>query len=425
MKRIISFWLSLSIVAALLFTAGCSSATSGTEENVNDNNEKITLTLWYWNRSIDDDLLAKVGEQFPHIELKAEKIGGDFKAKLMTTLAAGSGGPDIVGLNSWVAEFFPNADKFVNLYEYGADELKPNYLEWKWNQAVTPDGKSLLALPMDTGPTALFYREDLFAKAGLPTDPAEVSQTISTWDDYLEAAKKLQSATDASMFDNIDRVFTQVTAQSDKVYFEPTGEFIGDGPHIRKAWDYAAAVSQQNLSAGVDSWTPEWNAMMNNGDVASFIGAVWMKNVLKDAAPDTAGKWRIARAPGGDGNNGGSFIAITKQSKHPKEAYEVIKWLMSPEHQLNSLVTMDLFPATPSVFDNEKMVQPEEFFGGQATNEVFMESAKNVKPAFFGSDFSIADTIFKEELSLVAKQDKDPDQAWQDAIDKINKELKR
>lgn len=404
----------------LLSLTGCGKQAEG-EGDIG----KITLTLWYWNRSIDDELLKQVEKQFPHIRLKAEKIGGDFKAKLMSAFAARSGAPDIVGLNDWIANFFPNKDQFVNLFDYGSKELEPLYLDWKWKQTITPDGSYQIALPMDTGPTALFYREDLFRQAGLPTDPQEVGAKLKTWDDYLAAGRQLKDKFQGKvyMFDNINNVFGQVLAQSDKMYFDRSDRFIGDQTHVKRAWDLAVKVHQLGLSAKIDGWTPEWNAAMNNGAVASFIGAVWMKQIVKDAAPDTAGKWRIARAPGGDGNNGGSFIAITKQSKHPKEAFEVIKWLMNPENQLNSLGTMNLFPSTPSIFGDPKMTLPEPFFGNQRTNEIFIESARNVKAAYFGPKHSIADSIFKQELSGVEKQGKSPDEAWRNALKRIEKEL--
>src|SRR5690606_9165913 len=140
----------------------------------------------------------------------------------------------------------------------------------------------------------------------------------------------------------------------------------------------AITVHQKGLAANLEDGQ-ELNAGLNNGQVASMLAAVWYKNILKDAAPDTAGKWKIARAPGGDGNNGGSFIGILKSTKHPEEAYKVIEWMMNPENQLQSYVTMDLFPSTPSIFDDEKMISTEDFFGGQETTRVFMDSAKNVK----------------------------------------------
>ncbi|OAS89302.1 MULTISPECIES: ABC transporter substrate-binding protein [Metabacillus] len=420
MRKKLSFLLVLLLVFAMV---GCSSSQSNTTEE--DSDGKVTLTLWYWNRSLDDDLLAKVKEEFPNVNLKPQKIdGAEYKTKLQTTLAAGSGAPDIVAMNDWANEFLPYTDQFVNLLDYGADELKDQYLEWKWNYTLTPDNKTLIALPIDTGPTALFYREDIFAKAGLPTDPAEVSAELSTWEDYIEAGEKVEAATGVKMFDSINRVFTQNISQSDSVYFDEEDNFIGDGGNVKKAWDLAVAVHEKGLSANLVDGT-EWNAGMNNGEIASFIGAVWTKKILEDAAPDTAGKWRVARAPGGDGNNGGSFIGITKASKHPEEAYEVIKWLMSPENQLQAYTTMDLFPSTPGVYDDPKMSSEEAFFGNQNTTEIFSQSAENVKPRYFGASYSSVNTMFLDQLTNVANQDLDPDKAWDEVLEQVEKELSR
>lgn len=212
-RNIVCFLLVLGIVFSVV---GCSQSSSSEKSE----DGKITLTLWYWNRSIDDELIKKVGEEFPDITIKPQKIDGDnYKTKLQTTLAA-DGGPDIVAMNDWVNEFIPYSDNFVNLLDYGADEIKNQYLEWKWNYALTPDKNTLIALPMDTGPTALFYRADFFEEAGLPTDPTEVSEQLSTWDDYIAAGEKLKEATGLKMFDSSNRVFTQYLAQSEQNYFD-------------------------------------------------------------------------------------------------------------------------------------------------------------------------------------------------------------
>lgn len=416
-RNIVCFLLVLGIVFSVV---GCSQSNSSEKSE----DGEITLTLWYWNRSIDDELIKKVGEEFPDITIKPQKIDGDnYKTKLQTTLAA-DGGPDIVAMNDWVNEFIPYSDNFVNLLDYGADEIKNQYLEWKWNYALTPDKNTLIALPMDTGPTALFYRADFFEEAGLPTDPTEVSEQLSTWDDYIAAGEKLKEATGLKMFDSSNRVFTQYLAQSEQNYFDRDNNFVGDQGPVQKAWEYATTVHEKGLSADLEDGT-EWNAGMNNGEVASFIGAVWTKKILKDAAPDTTGKWRVTRAPGGDGNNGGSFIGILKNSEHPEEAYEVIKWMMNPKNQLQSYVTMDLFPSTPSVFDDPEMSRSEEFFGGQDTTQIFSKSAENVNPLYFGPDRTTVNTMFLDALSDIEKQDNDPTEVWNDVLDQVNKELSR
>lgn len=406
----------------VLILSGCSfSASSGSSSS----SKKITLTLWYWNRSIDDQLLKKAEEQFPNIKLVTQKIGGDFKSKLKTTLAAKSGEPDIVALNDWIMELFPSQDRFYDLYELGAAEVQDDYLEWKWQQGVTPEGH-MIGFPMDTGPTALFYREDLFKEAGLPSDPEEVHQQMSTWEEYREAGLTLKEAFGGKvfMYDNIENVYNEIISQSANKYFTPEGDFIGDSNEvIREAWDTSVAFHNDGLIASADHWTPEWNAGVNKGKIASFVGAVWMKQPLQEAAPDTAGKWRVTRAPGGDGNVGGSFMAIPKSSKHPKEAFEVIKWLQNPENQMTMLKTTNLFPSTVDAFDSEVIREEEPFFGGQATGEVFAESAQNVKVSFFGERYPAVHGVMTRWLNNITSLKQST--AFDEAMQRVERELKR
>ncbi|WP_054027486.1 ABC transporter substrate-binding protein [Bacillus sp. FJAT-28004] len=410
----------LLLMILIMGLCGCTGESSTDEMKV--------LTLWYWNRGLDDELIAAVEKQFPDVQINAQKIGGDFKSKLKTTMAAGSGGPDIVAFNDWVTEMFPNADRFYDLYELGAKDIEKDFLEWKWQFGVTPDGK-MIALPIDTGPTGLYYRADLFKKAGLPSDPDEVTRTVRTWEDYFALGEKLQAALgeDVKLTDNIGSIYTQVNAQSDTIYFSKEDTFIGEDPSssMKKAWDLAAKASQLGLLADANGNSSEWNAAMSNGKIASFVGAVWNKEVLQQAAPDTAGKWRVARAPGGDGNNGGSFLAIMKTSKHPKEAFEVMKWIQNAENQVQTFRNTNLFPSTISSLDDRAFLKKEEFFGGQATGEIFTESARNVKPAYFGPKYANINGIVNRQLQSVALQGKDPDEAWEDVLARVKKELLR
>ncbi|MBW7457064.1 extracellular solute-binding protein, partial [Paenibacillus sepulcri] len=261
------------------------------------------------------------------------------------------------------------------------------------------------------------------------SDPKEVSDALGTWEEYFAAGENLQAALgdDVKLTDNIGSIYTQVNAQSDKIYFNKDETFIGEdsSSSMKKAWDLAVKASQMGLLANANGSTSEWNAAMNNGKIASFVGAVWNKEVLMQAAPDTAGKWRVARAPGGDGNNGGSFLSIMRTSKHPKEAFEVIKWLQNPENQVKSFTDVNLFPSAVKALDAKELLKKEDFFGGQATGEIFTESARNVKPAYFGSKYANLNGIVSRQLQSVALQGKNPDVAWKAALARVKKELLR
>lgn len=388
------------------------------------NNGKITLTLWYPKNSINDKLLAQVSTQFPNIRIRALKIGGSFDSKFRVTLAGQSNIPDLVALNYNIATYFPDADQFVNLLTLGAGDIKNEYLNWKWNLATTSDGR-LVALPMDIGPTVLFYRADLFRQAGLPTDPNAVAARLDSWDAYIQAGQQLQSALHGKsyMFDDIDTVFEQIMSQSPFEYFDRADNYIGNQSHVKRAWDYATRVAQLGLSAKAVVGTTEWDAALNNGAVASFVGASWMESYLIQRAQATAGQWRITQAPGGAGNNGGSYLAITKASAHPREAYEVMKWLLSPSHQVQTFLSNKLFPSTPTSYADPRMYRPDAFLGGQQTTRVFSQAAEQIKLNYLGPYSTTVDAVFQRELSLVETQNEDPEIGWNQAQQEIQREL--
>ena len=47
-------------------------------------------------------------------------------------------------------------------------------------------GDAVYGLPQDSGPMALFYNKEVFDKSGI--------EVPTTWDEYVEAAKKLHAA---------------------------------------------------------------------------------------------------------------------------------------------------------------------------------------------------------------------------------------
>ena len=133
-----------------------------------------------------------------------------------------------------MATYFPNQDQFIDLKTLGANDLEMDFLPWKWKLGITPEGR-MMAYPMDTGPTALFYRTDIFQKAGIDTDPAAVAELAPDWDSYIELGKKLKAAVPGSAItDNITGVYSYALAQQSKRYMTEDGQYIGDQDHIRR-----------------------------------------------------------------------------------------------------------------------------------------------------------------------------------------------
>ncbi|GAA0614065.1 extracellular solute-binding protein [Kribbella sandramycini] len=385
--------------------------------------------MWTWVGSVNDDLIGQAEKGIPGydgLKLSMTRIGSNYKTKVLTALAGKSLVPDIVAINDDVATYFPNADQFHDLSELGAKERENDFLAWKWKLGVTPQGK-MMAYPMDTGPTALFYRSDLFEKAGVDIDPAAVAQQAPDWDSYIALGKKIQQAIPgAAITDNVNSVFAYRMAQQPQRYMTADGRYLGDQDHVREAFDLAIRVVREGLSANAQDGSTDADAVVTNGRLVAFNAAVWWAQLgPKNAAPKTKGNWRVAAAPGGAGNRGGSFLAITKYCKNPEAAFAFISWLESAQNQAEAFLDPVLFPSTPASYTDPRLTAPDEFFGGQRIVDVFAESAKKYPGAYFSPYDSIIGDQLSAQLVIVETGGKSPDQAWNDAQEQIERELTR
>ena len=413
--------LAFGAAAATAGLTGCGSRSSlgGSDE----------LSMWTWVGSVNDDLIGQAEKAIPGYDgmrLSMTRIGSNYKTKVLTALAGKSLVPDIVALNDDVATYFPNADQFHDLYELGAKDLEKDFLPWKWKWGVTPQGK-MMAYPMDTGPTALFYRTDVFQKAGIDIDPAAVAQLAPDWDTYIALGKKVKQAVPGSAIsDNITSIYAYRMAQQSKRYMTREGQFIGDQDHVRESFDLAVRVVKEGLSANAQNGSTDADAVVTNGKLVAFNAAVWWAQLgPKNAAPKTKGLWRVTAAPGGAGNRGGSFLGITKYCKNPEAAFAFISWLETAKNQAQAFLDPVLFPSTPASYTDSRLSAPDPFFGGQKIVDVFAESAKKYPGAFYSPYDSIIDAPISAELVNVETAGKDPNQAWNDAQRQIERELTR
>ena len=82
---------------------------------------------------------------------------------------------------AYVAQY-RESSALTNLLEepYNAGELAKDFVEFKWDQCKSADGSAVRLIPWDVGPCTYFYRTDIFEECGLPTDPDEVAEMMST-----------------------------------------------------------------------------------------------------------------------------------------------------------------------------------------------------------------------------------------------------
>ncbi len=439
MKRIAVLLLSVMLVISV---AACSSSkTSGgsTESTpAADNGSKATdaakqedvnLTMWLFTGTGLDDYVKQYEKDHPNIHVKIQtQEYGDHHNSLVTALAAGSGAPDIALVEiGYIDRFKADPSKFYNLNDLGGKDIIGNYLDWKKVQASNADGSFLFGIPTDVGPMAMMYRTDIFQQAGLSTNRDEVSGMINSWDKFVEVGKTIKAKTGKPMLDAAGSAYDVMKGQLMEQYFDKDGKLIADtNPGIRKAYDRAIALAQAGLTAKIGQWSPEWSAGMNNGDFAIELAPAWMMNYMKTNAPDSKGKWDVATMPEGSGNWGGSFMTLPKEGKHPKEAFELIKWLLDAQQQLDLFKKLGNFPSTPSVYDDPAVQDfTDPFYSNAPVGKIFADAAKKVAPVYYGPDYITVDTPIKNAITNVERNNANPDDEWKKAMEEIKRSLKK
>lgn len=393
-----------------------------------DTNNANNLSLWMWKNSCSPEMLASLSKGIPGAEgttLTPNVIGGNFKSKLLITLAGRSHVPDLTFINSDIATYFPNASQFVDLNTLGAKDIQKDFLPFKWNFGVNTEGR-MVGFPMDTGPTATYFRSDVLKKAGLPDEPDAVAKAVGTWGDYINFGKEIAKAVPGGVVTpTLSALYTQVMSQSPAKYVDEQGKPIYDGEHVQKAWDVCIKAFEAKVSGNAQQSTDQ-TALMAGGQQVAQVNAVWWAIAgPQQLAPTTKGNWRVCPAPDGPGNYGGSFVSISKYCKNPEAAWKFITWLENKENEVTNLAEMFLFPSRFDALADPSISKEYEFFGGQKILEVFSEAAKGVKVGYNSPYDSLANTPISDELTNVEATGKNPTQAWNDAMARAKRELGR
>lgn len=394
-RRLIVRTVAASAAAALvgLTLAACTSSGSpspagdqGADAVENALEEGGEITFWSWSPSAEKQVAA-FEKAYPKVEVEFVNSGGagDSNLKLQNALAAGTGAPDVVQLEYMSVPQFVLADAFVDLTQYGFEDLEDLYTASSW-QNVSQGG--IWGLPQDTGPMALFYNKATFDKFGL-TVP-------TTWDEYIDAARALHAADPEYYITNdsgLDGGFgSAMLWQAGSKAFQTEGDEVTIDLEDEGAQRYAESwgtLVKEGLLDGIGGWSEEWFDGLSSGKIATLPAGAWMPGVLESGADGSAGDWRVAPMPTYDGGapatseNGGSTEAVTKQSKNPALAAGFLKWLNSSDESIDIFVGDGGFPSTVAQLESPDFLNAEpEFFGGQQINKVLVEASKSVVPGW-------------------------------------------
>ncbi|MER8001147.1 sugar ABC transporter substrate-binding protein [Streptomyces sp. NPDC095613] len=397
--------LASALTLALSLTA-CGSSDDGSESSPADVDAALaeggSLTVWTW-----DLTMKQVAKDFeaahPKVKINLVNAGTnkDQYTALENAISAGKGVPDVAQIEYYALGQFSLSKSLADLSAYGADELADSYSPGPWNAVAS--GDQVHALPLDSGPMALYYNKKVFDKHGIAVP--------KTWDEYVDAARKLHKA-DPKVFITNDAgepgFATSLIWQAGGRPYKVDGTKVSvdfSDAGSRTYADTWQKLLDDKLVAPVVSWSDEWFKGLADGSIATLATGAWMPTNLETGAASAAGDWRVAPLPqwkagaAVSAENGGSSLAIPAASKNKELAYAFLEYANAGAG-VKSRVDDGAFPATTAELTSKEFLAKKfDYFGGQEANKIFSESASQVPDGWSYLPFQVyANSIFNDNV---------------------------
>jgi cellobiose transport system substrate-binding protein len=416
-RRVVGALGALAVAAAL--TACSASGSTDASEGADGN---VTLTVATFNEFGYEELFAEYEEANPGITIKHKKAGtaNEHQDNLYTKLAAGSGLSDIEAVEvDWLASLMEQSDQFVDL---SSDEVEGRWLDWKAEAATTPDGK-LIGYGTDIGPEGICYRADLFEKAGLPTDRAEVAKLFTTWDDYFATGREfVEKVPGTAWYDSSGGTAQAMINQVEYAYEDADNNVVAaDNAEVQSV--FRTVTENTDLGTGTTQWSEDWTKGFQNDGFATMACPGWMLGVIEGNASGVEG-WDIADVfPGGGGNWGGSYLLVPTQSQHPEEAKALAAWLTAPEQQIRAFQSKGTFPSQVEALEDPALTgTTNAFFNDAPTGEILANRAEAVEfLPHKGPRYADINTAFQQAIQRVDEGQESPEEAWDNFLADVDR----
>ena len=341
---------------SLVFLCGCS-----------QKNQKTLIEFASWGSKSEVDILMPLLQEFekenPDIKVEFMHIPQNYFQKIHLLFASNTS-PDVIFINNLYLPVYANAGVLepINLTE---NVFYPQALE-----ALSFKGE-LYAIPRDLSNLVIFYNKDIF-------DKKHVAYPSENWTfkDFLNTAQKLTDKNTFGISFEEDPLFYLPYLMSngggilpDELKKEESQKSLDFYADLRKKY-HVAPERSENASATMAQ-------MFLQGRMAMYLSGRWMVPKIREEAQFD---WDITKFPKG---TKGSIVqldasgwAISKSSKHKKEALKLIEYLSSRQSIEAFTKSGLIVPA------REDVANSEIFLNGQKPEnaKIFLDIISTSKP---------------------------------------------
>jgi len=368
-----SIFLALLLgVVATLAACGTSSQSSG----------PVNLTFWSFNQQITEQA-AIFNQTHPNIHVTALKEPSgpnQYYPKVISSVKAGNA-PDVALIEYQYIPTMVANGALVDISKYGASSVQSQFDPGAWSQVIR--GSAIYGIPQDTGPMGLFYRTDIYKKAGIASPP-------TTWAEFAVDAAKIHALGPnyyiVSFPPSSTGWFQSLMWQAGATWFsidssKNAWKVTVNSAASKQVADYWQTLVSAGLVSTVGDFSSDWGAGLDKGTIASWPSAVWGQGVVTGDAADAAGKWAVAPMPqwtagaNVSGMWGGSGISVISGTKHPQEAEEFASWYLTNQQSLKiGVKEIGWFPANSSARQFPEVTSPNAYYSNQVIDKVFADA---------------------------------------------------
>lgn len=293
-----------------------------------------------WNQQNPDKTIEITCTTYPY---------GDMHTKLLTSLNAGTGAPDICDVE--VGQY-PNVVAGMDTWLVPLDDYAAPYMSTmvpaRMQTYAGADGHYYGA-PYHVGAFVMYYNVAAMAEAmGISNDDVIAKiDAVVTWDDWAALGKEYVDAiaTDGKYWTSVDTggVDWQWIAMAE--YGEDwTGGFDGTANVQLESVKKICTMEQEWLNNGLAQVSPDGHVDLEAGfqnildhNIVSFPKAMWYMSRFTGYMPEEKGNWYIAKCPVFQAGQkcsvgvGGTGTVVTQQSANKELAAEFLCWAKMSE----------------------------------------------------------------------------------------------
>lgn len=403
---------------------GSSDAGDSKKEEKSEGGDTLSISIWDTNQEPGiNEILTDFTEE-TGIKTKLTVVKWDEYWTMLEAGAQGGSLPDVFWMHSNESQRYMSNDMLLDLTDKIADSdlIDPaNYPEDIWG-LYTYDEK-YYAVPKDVDTIALWYNKAMFEEAGLDYPTADW-----TWDDLIEAAKKLTKE-DGSQYGLAVRNDNNQAGYYNMIY--DNGGYIINDDKTKSGWDDPKTIEAMEVLEGwiKDGVMPPIETMSENGEdvlfqsgkVAMVLQGSWMVAAYRDneytaencdvvELPKNAATGRRASVYNGLG------WAASANGKNTENAWKLIEYLGSEKAQKKQAelgVTMSAYKGTSDAWASSAEFNLQAYLNMMEDMEIRPYSKSTV--TWENEDNEILKSVYMGEKSMA--------DACKEMADQMNEKL--